>query len=92
MVDTMSPLYLEKRFRRLVEFAALVRPSPEVHKTLRDQVHAYIGPTNPLGIRNGKTATLGTYRPVGATCPEDCPYIDGPCLAKRSRVGMHQRN
>ena len=85
-----NPLYLEKRFRRLVEFASFVRPSPEVHKTLRDQVHAYIGPTNRLGIRNGKTATLGTYRPVGTTCPDSCPYLNSGCLAQRSKVGMHQ--
>lgn len=43
----------------------------------------------------GHNAKLGigvgtTYRPVGLTCPPDCPLLDGGCYAQRGHVGIQQ--
>lgn len=44
---------------------------------------------------NGANAKLGTgvgttYRPVGLTCPSDCPLLNGGCYAKRGNVAIQQ--
>jgi len=44
--------------------------------------------TNPAGDRNSKTASLGTYRPVGVTCPESCPYLNKGCYAQAGRCAL----
>lgn len=46
---------------------------------------------NPMGTRNGKTASPGTYRPVGVTCPSTCPHLGVDCYAQEGRVMLAQR-
>lgn len=46
-------------------------------------------------VPNGANAKLGpgvgtTYRPVGPTCPDDCPLLNGGCYAQRGHVAIHQ--
>jgi hypothetical protein len=43
----------------------------------------------------GHNAKLGlgvgtTYRPVGLTCPSDCPLLNGGCYAQRGHVAIQQ--
>jgi hypothetical protein len=46
----------------------------------------------PLGDQDAKTASPGTYRPVGATCPSSCPYLQSrACYAEYGNVAIHQR-
>lgn len=45
---------------------------------------------------NGSNAKLGpgvgtTYRPVGATCPSDCPLLNNGCYAQRGRVAIQAK-
>lgn len=45
----------------------------------------------PMGSGNGKTGAPGTYRPVGATCPDSCPQLEsGACYALTGPVGLQQ--
>lgn len=54
---------------------------------------------NPFGASNSKTNLPGTYRPVGHTCHDSCPFFQwgedgepqGPCYALYSYAGMIQR-
>ena len=46
---------------------------------------------NPVGRADSKTASWGTYRPVGPTCPPDCPLLDLGCYAQTGNVALHQR-
>jgi hypothetical protein len=44
---------------------------------------------------NGHNAKLGmgvgtTYRPVGLTCPNDCPLLNNGCYAQRGKVAIQQ--
>lgn len=44
---------------------------------------------------NGHNAKLGlgvgtTYRPVGITCPNDCPLLNNGCYAQRGNVAIQQ--
>lgn len=57
--------------------------------TLHDVAHSY-GDVAPVGDRDGKTMTPGTYRPVGATCP-DCSLAENGCYALTANVAIHQR-
>lgn len=46
-------------------------------------------------VPNGKNAKLGlgvatTYRPVGITCPKDCPLLGNGCYAQNGHVNIHQ--
>ncbi len=45
----------------------------------------------PWGIANKKTGVPGTYRPVGKTCPQECPYLDNGCYAQYHWVGSTER-
>lgn len=63
-------------------------------RTLIDRVrHKVTDPDyiNPVGNRNKKTGCLGTYRPVGATCPDSCPFLNNGCYAQGGNVNPHQR-
>lgn len=44
----------------------------------------------PVGEGNRKTDTVGTYRPVGATCPTDCPLLGRGCYAQTGHTHLHQ--
>lgn len=49
---------------------------------------------NPVGTKNPKTGTPGTYRPISnaagqTTCPGNCPFRED-CYAQQSFVGYHQ--
>lgn len=49
---------------------------------------------NPVGVTNSKTQVPGTYRPVGPTCPDSCPFLgdgDGSCYAKFGPAGLAQK-
>lgn len=46
---------------------------------------------NPVGNQNAKTGCLGTYRPVGDTCPDTCQFLDNGCYAQSGNVALHQR-
>jgi len=48
------------------------------------------GHTNPVGQGNAKTNSPGTYRPIGPTCPDSCPYLDS-CYGLAGNVALHQR-
>ena len=56
---------------------------------LKDRA-AMHGATNPVGDGDAKTASPGTYRPVGQTCPASCPYLGAGCYAEGGNVRMHQ--
>lgn len=43
----------------------------------------------PSGVGNRKTAAVGTYRSVSASCPV-CPYKGNGCYAQQDKVGMIQ--
>lgn len=47
-------------------------------------------PHNPVGSDDSKTQVPSTYRPVGPTCPLDCPYLDNGCYAQQANVNIHQ--
>lgn len=59
-------------------------------RRLRAAAEKY-GAVAPFGKGNGKTDAPGTYRPVGATCPDSCPYLDNGCFAQTGNVNLHQR-
>jgi len=44
----------------------------------------------PMGTGNSKTHLPSTYRPVGKTCPGDCPLVE-ICQARKGRVELSQR-
>ncbi len=48
-------------------------------------------PCNPVGAGNTKTGVPSTYRPVGQTCPADCPFLDGSCYALHGHVNLQQQ-
>lgn len=51
------------------------------------------GPLDPMGDKDAKTRSPGTYRPVGATCSTGCPHLaTRDCYALYHNVGTHQRN
>lgn len=49
------------------------------------------GPVAPVGGSNVKTASPGTYRAVGPTCPTTCPYLGNGCYAQGGPVAMAAR-
>lgn len=59
--------------------------------SLGPAIRAAIGDANPIGDGDVKTASPGTYRPVGATCPPTCGYLDRGCYAQGGRVALAQR-
>lgn len=47
-------------------------------------------------VPNGANSKLGpgvgtTYRPVGPTCPNDCPLLNRGCYAQRGHVAIHEK-
>lgn len=49
-----------------------------------------------IAVPNSGDAKLGpgwgaTYRPVGASCPRDCPLLGNGCYAQRGRVVIHSK-
>lgn len=64
----------------------LKRPGP----ALKAAASAY-GTSVPVGDGDGKTASPGTYRPVGGTCPSTCPFLGNGCYAQGGNVALHQR-
>ena len=64
----------------------LKRPGP----ALKAAASAF-GTSVPVGDGDGKTASPGTYRPVGGTCPSTCPFLGNGCYAEGGNVAMHQR-
>lgn len=49
------------------------------------------GTSVPVGDGDVKTASPGTYRPVGGTCPSTCPFLGNGCYAEGGNVALHQR-
>lgn len=48
-------------------------------------------PINPIGNKASKVGLPATYRPVGETCPGDCPLLGNGCYAQSSHVDMQAR-
>ena len=46
---------------------------------------------NPIGAANEKVALPSTYRPVGPTCPDDCPFLGISCYAEAGRTNLSQK-
>ena len=46
---------------------------------------------NPLGSGNSKTGCIGTYRPVGPSCPPSCSYLNNGCYTQSGRVFLQQK-
>lgn len=47
-------------------------------------------PCVPVGDGDEKTASPGTYRPVGDSCPASCSYLGNGCYAQGGHVNLHQ--
>jgi len=45
---------------------------------------------NPVGGNNSKTQALGTYRPVGVSCPDTCEWLDNGCYAQSGPCNLAQ--
>lgn len=80
---------------KFVSFAvALASAYPDAKRTLkRARVVLRRRDENfvPLGDGNGKTGLPGFYRPVGGSCPLDCPYLEKGCYAQTGNVRTHQK-
>lgn len=68
-----------------------VRSSVSVGRAMRARVRSLGLQLVPIGDSDGKTASPGTYREVGLTCPSTCPYLGNGCYAEGGNVAMHQR-
>lgn len=58
---------------------------------LRALLRKHALPFVPFGDGDTKTASPGTYRPVGASCPATCRYLNNGCYAQSGNVAMAQR-
>jgi len=47
-------------------------------------------PCAPVGNGDAKTASAGTYGPIGLTCPPACPYMDNGCYAQQGNCALHE--
>lgn len=47
--------------------------------------------SDPMGVGNKKTGVPSTYRRVGDTCPETCPWLDNGCYAQGGRVALQSK-
>lgn len=61
-------------------------PIADLRKVARED-----GAVEPFGRGNRKTRSPGTYRPVGATCPQTCPHLGAGCYAQHGKVAMSAR-
>ena len=59
--------------------------------SMRDALATMGAACVPVGDGDAKTASPGTYRPVGGSCPKSCPYLDDGCYAQGGNVNTHQR-
>ena len=70
-----------------------IRRSPNQHRATinaRNWFKRNHVPTVPFGDGDSKTGSPGTYRPVGRSCPSDCPYLGRGCYAEVGNVALHQ--
>lgn len=49
------------------------------------------GPVNRVGIGNRKTDAPSTYRQVGPTCPDRCPFLGNGCYAQYGHTAIQAR-
>lgn len=42
-------------------------------------------------LSDGKIGVAATYRPVGLTCPQECPLLERICYALKGNVAIHQK-
>ena len=64
-----------------------------VHNKIRKMITETTGHKPvPVGTKNIKTQTVGTYAPVGATCPSSCPFLGHGCYAQAGHVNIHQNH
>ena len=63
------------------------RPAQSFRAWLRREGLPFV----PFGDGDEKTASPGTYRPVGLTCPRTCPYLGAGCYAQGGNVAIHER-
>jgi hypothetical protein len=80
-------LELDQLVRELWSLAVGARPAVAFRAYLRERGLVSV----PFGDGDQKTASPGTYRPVGATCPRTCPYLGNGCYAEGGNVALHQR-
>lgn len=69
-----------------------VRATDMIGRAMRGRIRGLGLQLVPIGDSDAKTASPGTYREVGLTCPSTCRYLGNGCYALGGNVAIHQRN